>query len=79
MEGNFLRYKALKEARVAGDNVWKGGFAKNHALPEIEKMLKYTGKNAQYAAEVGVLETASLIDIAKNGLSMPMLILCKEH
>ena len=69
LEGNFLRYKVLKEARAAGDvgAAAKGGFAKQYAIPELEKMMKYTGTVPQYAAEVGVLEASSLIDVAKNG------------
>jgi|GEM_PF-4138405 len=69
LEGNFLRYRMLKEARVAGDvgAAAKGGFAKHYKIPELEKLMKYTGKFPQYAAEVGVLEASSLIDVARNG------------
>jgi hypothetical protein len=63
IEGNFARYKALKEARVAGESRIRGGFAQHYKIPELEKMMKYTGKPYQYAAEVGVLEAASIWDV----------------
>ena len=70
LEGNFLKYKMLKDIRTTGGfrNLGeKGGFAKHYTSSQIEKMMKYTGIVPQYAAEVGVLETSSLIEAAKNG------------
>ena len=70
LEGNFLKYKALKELqesggfRAVGE---KGGFAKRYTIPELEKMMKYTGAIPQYAAEVAGLEAFTIAEAAKNG------------
>ena len=68
LEGNFLKYKALKELKGGFRGLGeKGGFAKKYTVPELEKMMKYTGTIPQYAAEVGALEAFTIVDAAKNG------------
>ena len=68
LEGNFLKYKALKELKGGFRGLGeKGGFAKPYTIPELEKMMKYTGAIPQYAAEVGALEAFTIVDAAKNG------------
>ena len=68
LEGNFLKYKALKELKGCFRGLGaKVGFAKSYTIPELEKMMKYTGTIPQYAAEVAALEAFTIIDAAKNG------------
>jgi site-specific recombinase XerD len=67
LEGNFLKYKALKELKGGFRGLGeKGGFAKRYTIPELEKLMKYTGPLPQYAAEVAALEAFTIADAAKN-------------
>jgi hypothetical protein len=73
LEGNFLKYKALKEMQAQGGFKALGlksgigsGFKKPYTIPELEKMMKYTGAIPQYAAEVAALEAFTIADAAMN-------------
>ena len=67
MESNFLRYKMLKEMKIGKRPDAGGGFGKQYTVPELEKLMKYTGKHGQYAAEVASLQAFNIADTIKNG------------
>ena len=67
MESNFLKYKMLKEMKIGKRPDTGGGFGKQYTVPELEKLMKYTGKHGQYAAEVASLQAFNIADTIKNG------------